>query len=339
MDHVAIDIGGMESQICIRAADGTVRGEQRLRTSDLRQFFAGLEPARVVMETCSEAFGLADGALDAGHEVRVVPATLVKALGVGSRGIKTDKRDARLLSEASCRMDLPSVHIASAKSRELKTLCGMREALVGSRTKLINCVRGWLRATARRPKKGDSSNFAERVRALGAPPAHVERLLETIEQLSIQIDDADKELLTLTKDDSTCRRLMSVPGVGPVVAARYLAVVDDVSRFDHAHRVESYIGLTPGERSSSDKQVRTGITRAGAPKLRWALVQAAWVARRCRKSDPMVLWALEVEKRRGKRVAIVALARKLAGILFAVWRDGTFYDPLHTKPATEGVAA
>jgi transposase len=339
MDHVAIDIGGRESQICVRAADGTVREEKRLRTSDLRRYFAGLEPARVVMETCSEAFGLADGALSAGHEVRVVPATLVRALGVGLRGVKTDKRDARLLSEASCRMDLPSVHVASAKSRELKTVCGMREAMVSSRTKLINCVRGWLRATAQRPRKGASSTFAERVRALGEPPLHAERLLEMIEQLSLQIDDADKELSALANEDSTCRRLMSVPGVGPVVAVRFVAAIDDASRFDDAHRVASYIGLTPGERSSSDKQVRTGITKAGSPRMRWALVQAAWVARHCRKSDPMVLWSLEVEKRRGKRVAIVALARKIAGILFAIWRDGTFYDPLHTKPATEGVAA
>jgi len=340
MDHVAIDIGGRESQICVRSADGEIRQEVRFRTSDLPKFMAKLPPSRVVMETCSEAFGIADSALASGHEVRVVAATLVTALGVGARGIKTDKRDARLLSEASCRMDLPSVHIASQQSRDLKTMSGMRETLVTSRTKLINSVRGWLRATARRPRAGCSATFPKRVRELVPElPAHVGRLLDMIEEVSAQIDGADRELMQFAKSDSTCRRLMSVPGIGPVVAVRYRAAVDDVARFDNAHQVESYIGLTPGERSSSDRQTRTGITKAGSPRVRWALVQAAWIARRCRPEDPMVLWALEVEKRRGKKVAMVALARKLAGILFAVWRDGTFYDPLHTKPATKGVAA
>jgi transposase len=335
MDHVAIDIGGRESQICARSADGSVLEEKRVRTADLPKYFAGRAAARVVMETCSEAFGLADSALEHGHEVRVVPATLVKALGVGLRGVKTDKKDARVLSEASCRMDLPSVHIASAQSRRLKTICGTRESLVTARTQFINCVRGWLRASARRPRAGASSTFHERVRTLvGEPPTHIERLLEMIEQLTLQIDQADRELVIFAKEDSTCRRLMTVPGVGPVVAIRFLAGIDDASRFESAHRVASYIGLTPGERSSSDKTIRTGITKAGAPKIRWALVQAAWVARRCRKSDPMVIWALEVEKRRGKAIAIVALARKIAVILFAIWRDGTFYDPTYKKPET-----
>src|SRR5690349_23841661 len=103
------------------------------------------EPSRVVMETSSEAFRLADAAKLAGHDVRVVPATLVKTLGVGARGVKTDRRDAQILSEVSCRIELPSVHVPSALARELKSMCGTREALVETRTKLINNVRGWVR--------------------------------------------------------------------------------------------------------------------------------------------------------------------------------------------------
>jgi transposase len=340
MDHVAIDVGGRESQICVRSADGSICKEMRFRTSDLPKYLAGIPACRVIVETCAEAFGIADSAIAAGHEVRVVPATLVRALGVGARGVKTDKRDAQLLSEASCRMDLPSVHVASEQSRRLKTMSGMREALVSSRTQLINCVRGWLRATSQRPRRGCSSTFSERVRALISElPSHTERLLDVIDELTAQIDVADAELKQFAKEDSTCRRLMSVPGVGPVVAVRYFAAIDDVRRFESAHRIESYLGLTPGERSSSDRQTRTGITKAGAPRVRWVLVQAAWTARRYRRSDPMVLWSLEVEKRRGKRVAVIALARKIAGIMFAVWRDGSFYNSNHTKPATQGVAA
>src|SRR5262249_62014839 len=116
----------------------------------------------VVLETCAEAFKIADAARQLGHEVRVVAAALVGALGVGARGVKTDKRDAQLLSAASCRMDLPSVHIPSAASRELKTRAGMREVLVMARTKLINSVRGWLRASRLRPQSVATETFAGR---------------------------------------------------------------------------------------------------------------------------------------------------------------------------------
>jgi transposase len=98
---------------------------------------ACVKASRVLVETCSEAFGVADAAVRAGHEVRVVPATLVRSLAVDARGLKNDRRDARVLSEVSCRIDLPSVHVPSLQSRERKTLCRMREALVSARAKMV----------------------------------------------------------------------------------------------------------------------------------------------------------------------------------------------------------
>jgi transposase len=124
-----------------------------------------------------------------------------------------------------------------------------------------------------------------------------------------------------------CRRLMTVPGVGPVTSVRFMSTLDCVERFSSAHHVQAYLGLTPGERSSGDRQQRTGITKAGPPPMRWTLVQSAWCMRRIRRNDPMVLWSLDIEKRRGKRVATTALARKIAGVLYAIWRDGAVYDP------------
>jgi len=102
--------------------------------------------------------------------------------------------------------------------------------------------------------------------------------------------------------------------------------LDDVRRFSSAHSVQSYLGLTPGEHASSTYQRRTGITKAGPSAVRWTLVQAAWAAIRRRPADAMVVWATEVAKRRGWKVAVVALARKMAGILYAIWRDGTAYE-------------
>lgn len=327
MEHVAIDLGGRESQICVRSADGEIVEERRWATRRLGGFLRNRATSRVIVETCSEAFAVADQALELGHEVRVVPATLVRSLGVGSRGVKTDQRDAQILSEVSTRIDLPSVHIPSHVSRQRKTMCGMRERLIGSRTQLINCVRGWLRGFAHRLRKGTTRTFPQRVRSAGREiPDHVERLLIVIEELSEQIRAADKELKQIVESDPLLRRLTTCPGVGPVTAIRFTAAIDDVTRFRGAHPLESYLGLTPGEKQSSDKRVRLGVTKAGSAPVRRALVQAAWATRRLRTAHPIVEWSLAIEKRRGKFVAIMATARKLAGILFAMWRDGTTYN-------------
>jgi transposase len=335
MRHVAIDLGGRESQICVRSADGQVVAEDRRPTLGLRKYLASMEPARVVLETCAEAFTVAEWARTAGHDVVVVPAALVRALGVGARGLKSDVRDARNLSEASCRMQtLPHVHIPSRASRELKALCSLRDSLVSARTKLINCARGWLRGQGvGHLKPGNADRFTRRLHLLwqdkvGAPlPPAIQRQVCAIDALTVQMLAAESEMIEFAKQDPVCRRLSTVPGVGAVVAVSFYCAIDDVTRFPSAHALQNYLGLTPGEDSSSDKKRRTGITKAGAPRVRWMLQQAAWTAWRCRRSHPIIEWAQEVASRRGRKVAATALARKLAGILFAIWRDGTTYEP------------
>jgi transposase len=331
MDHIAIDLGSKKSQICVRGADGQIIDERRWETWELPRYLAERAKGRVIMETGAEAFGIADAARELGHEVRVVAANTVRTLGVGARRTKTDQRDARALSEVSCRIDLPSVHIPRRESRERKAFCGMRDALVGARTKVINTVRGWLRGQGRSAGKGSSPTFATRVRALYGEqlPTYVERQLTSIEALTIQIHLADQELNNQAEADETCRRLMTVPGVGALTAMRFVAALDEVGRFENAHQVESYLGLVPGENTSSERKQQLSITKAGPRALRWVLIQAAWALRiRCRQSAavPLQLWAHRIELRRGKRTATVALARKLAGILYAIWRDGTVYD-------------
>jgi transposase len=175
-------------------------------------------------------------------------------------------------------------------------------------------------------------SFAARVReALLARaegiPGYVERQLVVIETLSEQIGAANEEITQQASQDEVCERLISVPGVGAVTALRFVATVDMVERFADAHRVGSCLGLVPSERSSSDRQRRGAITKAGQGEMRWLLVQAAWSLWRTRPGEPIVQWAKRVAERRGRPVAIVALARKLGGILFALWRDGTRYDP------------
>jgi len=331
VEHLAIDLGGKESQICIRDEQGTIVEEMRVRTQSLAAYLKKRPPSRVVVETCAEGFAVADAAVACGHQVRVVPATLVRTLGVGARGVKTDRRDAQVLSEVSTRIDLPSVHIPSEEARRRKSVCGMREALVGSRTQLVNNVRGWLRTQNQALKKGGVESFVQRVKDVGRKglelPGFVLRTLETVEHLCGQIKAADKELEGLAKTDPVCQRLMSVPGVGPVTAVRFAAALDQAQRFGTAAQVASYLGLVPGEDSSSERRRLTRITKAGSKQTRWALVQASWnFLRWAKDNDPVLLWAREVMRRRGKKVAVVALAHKLSGILYALWRDQSEYQ-------------
>jgi transposase len=312
--------------------DGSIVKEARVWTRSLPKLLETMEPSRVILETSAEAFLIADVALAHGHEVRVVPATLVKQLGVGARGIKTDRRDAQALSEVSCRIDLPSVHVPSQLAREFKSMCGSREILVKTRTMLINNVRGWTRTQLIRIRTGSTPTFQQRVREYAQTnqipvPEHIERQLALLDALKVQIKAADQQLTKLAGEHPVCRKLMTVPGVGPVTAVRFVAALDDVTRFRNAHAVQSYLGLTPGENSSSDRKQQTGITKAGAMEVRRALVQAAWAAFRKAPKEPMVGWATQIAARRGVFIAIVALARKLAGILFAMWRAGTTYRP------------
>jgi len=200
MEHVAIDLGGRESQVCVRSADGTILDERRWPTRKLGEYLAGRPPSRVVVEACSEGFFVADLAIQYGHERRVVPGTLVRSLGVGDRRLKSDKRDARKLSEVSCRIDVPSVHVPSTESRQLNTRLGMRDALVASRTMLINTVRGWLRGEAvAMPISADAFVRRVRERLEGSLPSYVERQLQTIDALSEQIRQSDKEVAQAAK--------------------------------------------------------------------------------------------------------------------------------------------
>jgi len=196
---------------------------------------------------------------------------------------------------------------------------------------LINTVRGWLRTQLIRIPGGSKFTFPRRVREtlLALPdgmPTGIERQLVVIDELTAQIRVADGEIKQLAQGNETCRLLMTAPGVGPLTSLYFYTVVDDVSRFKGAQALQSYLGLTPGEHSSSLRKSRTSITKAGSSQVRRVLVQACWAASTFRKKDPLVQWGAQVAARRGKKIAVVAMARKLSGILFAMWRDNRAYN-------------
>lgn len=340
MEHIAIDLGGQQSQICIRDSEGGIVLEKRAATPELYKHLASRKPGRVVVESCAEAFTVADWARQMGHEVRVVPAALVRVLGVGERGLKNDVRDARKLSETDCRMEVPHVHIPSQLSREKQARVTARNGLVEARTKLINTVRSYLRTLALPAIRATPKTLPKHVRSAlqnhpNGLPDFLEHLLSVIDSMNVQIDKADQALEEVSESDPICKLLRSMPGVGPVTSIGFAAAIDDVARFESSAKLASYLGLTPGEKTTGFKTRRTGLTKAGPAGLRANLVQAAWTLVRTQPKSPLGLWYEQVAGRRGKKVAICALARRMAGILYAMWRDQKAYNPqlAESKPS------
>jgi transposase len=158
-------------------------------------------------------------------------------------------------------------------------------------------------------------------------------LRSVIEVLDDELAAADDQFATLVADDPVAKRLMTVPSIGPITASAFIAALDDAGRFDGAAQVTSYLGLVPREYSSGEHQHRGRILRSAHPHVQSLLIQAAW--RMSRSSDAKTTglraWADAITHRRGKKVAMVALARRLARILFAMWRDKTEYQATRVR--------
>jgi transposase len=213
-----------------------------------------------------------------------------------------------------------------------------REVLVQTRSRLISLCRALLRQEGIRVPSGGAPSFPTRVRALALPAEladAVEPLLLTHEHVHEQIKDLDARIEAAVHTDERAKRLTTVPSVGPVTALTFIALVDEIRRFPSADQLCSYLGLVPREYSSGEKQARGHVTKAGNSRLRSLLVECAWgILRRANpQTEGLSEWALRIAARRGKRIAAVALARKLAGILFALTRHGQNFDPRRLPPA------
>jgi transposase len=278
-----------------------------------------------------------------GHEVIVADPTHAPMYATRSRWVKTDKRDARTLAEA-CRLGAyRPAHRLSDAQRHVRAELAVRDALVRTRPRHVAVLKALVRRGGLRLGAGSPEHTARKFAVLDATGAvsdalraEVAPLLAVLALLNAQIAAADERLAALARADARVSRLMTAPRVGPATA--FAATLDDAARFRDGHQVMSYLGLVPSERSSGERQRRGRITKAGSPRVRWLLVEAAWGILRSRDADaaPLRAWAERVALRRGKRVAVVALARRLAGLLYVLWRDGSDYAAgrVHTREVT-----
>jgi transposase len=339
MEHIGIDVHKTSCQVCILTEDGELV-ERRIKTerTSLHALFAERPRARILIESSTESEWVARLLEEFGHEVIVADPNFAPMYATRSKKVKTDKRDARTLCEA-CRLGAyRPAHRTSDRQRNVRAHLAVRETLVRTRAKYISLIGALARREGCRIPAGVSRSFAARVEQAEMPQhvlVQIEPLLIMLKSLNEQIKLADEQVAEIVKDDEVVKRLTTVPGVGPVTATTYAATLDGAARFRDAKQVRSYLGLVPREHSSGEKQHRGRISKAGNSRARSLLVEAAWALLRWKTEKTQALheWATRIAARRGKATGVVALARKLAGILFALWRDGTEFDPGHRSAA------
>jgi transposase len=275
-----------------------------------------------------------------GHEVIVADPNYAAMYATRSRRVKTDRRDATTLADA-CRLGAyRPAHRASDRQRHVRAELAVRDAVVHTRVKCVALAGALLRRHGIHIASGNVDGFIARVQQQSLPAElhnEITPMLRMIQTTNEEIRAADDRVAALAAQDPVVKRLRTVPGVGPITATAYVATLDTWERFEGPHQVEAYLGLVPSERSSGEKQSRGRITKAGNSRVRWLLVEAAWAILRSKRDDtePLRRWAQRVVMRRGTKAGIVALARKLAGILYAMWRDGTTYEKREGRPVQE----
>lgn len=332
MVYGAIDLHTRHSEIRIVDSEGVVIRERRIVTSRERLVaaFAGVGPIRVLLEASTESEWAACALEDAGYTVIVGDPNYVPMYGERYRRVKTDRRDVAALAEANRRGWVRPAYRRSAGQRAVQQHLASRRAVVQMRTAAISVLRSILRQEGYRVARGSSARLPVRLAALALPPdldARLTPLRRTIASLTAEIRALDETLAAHAAADPVVARLQTVPGVGVVVASTFRAFIDEVRRFGTAAQVSAALGLVPREDSSAERRHRGHITKAGPSELRSVLIQAAWACWRSHGSGTLRAWVDAVARRRGRRIAVVALARRLSRILFAIWRDGTVFQP------------
>jgi transposase len=341
MEYGAIDLHKQHSVIRIVDEDGGVVLERKVVTTReaVTRVFAPRGPMRVLVESGTESEWVAQTVEACGHTVIVADPNYTLMYGARARAVKTDRRDVATLAEACRREIYRRAHRVSADQRARRREVRVREQLVRIRTQLINLLRAQLRQEGYRLPSGSAETVPRRYARLPLPAAvtaSVAPLLDLLEALAPVLTAADEAVTAAAARDPVVQRLMTAPGIGPVTAVTFRAVLDDVTRFADAKAATAFLGLVPREASSGTRQRKGAITKAGPRSLRALLVSAAWtVWRQRRQGGALHAWVERLAARRGRRIAVVGLARRLARMLYAMWRDGCDYRAVPSAvPAT-----
>jgi len=326
-----LDVSLEETTICIVDDAGQIVREARAASEPeaLVGFFVacGLKMERVGLEACSLTAWLHGGLTAAGIPAICVETRQAKA-AMGAMPNKTDRNDARGLAQIMRTGWYRAVHVKSPSCRSWRALLTARRMLLNKRRDVENGIRALLREVGLKVGTPSRKDFPTRVRELAAGDpvlsSLADPLLSVITVMTKEVEALTKRILGEVRVEPTCRRLMSVPGVGPLTALAFRATIDQPDRFRKSRDVGAHLGLTPRRYQSGETDVQGAISRCGDELARTALYEAAHsLLIRGTKWSALRAWGMNIAKRRGMARARVAVARKLAVILHRMWIDGS----------------
>jgi transposase len=329
--YAGIDVSLKWSSICVVDATGKIVRETKVPSEPetLVAFFRqlGVPVTRVGLEAGPLSQWLHAGLTRAGFEVVLLETRQVKA-ALSAMVVKTDRKDARGIAQLLRMGWFRPVHCKSLPAQETRALLAGRKLLQGKLLDLEFSIRGILRGFGLKVGPVSKGRFVARIRELTSGQPMLERVVEPMlrarEALSKEFHTLHRAMLDLVRNDSLCRRLMTVPGVGAVVAITFTTAIDHPARFRRSRAVGAHFGLIPKKYQSGETDVTGGISKVGDGTVRVALYEAANVIlTRSGRFSTLKRWAMEVAKRRGLKRATVALARKLAVVLHRMWLDGS----------------
>jgi len=324
---IAVDLAKNVFEIAVSERPGHISERKRVSRKRFVPFFAERQPARVLLEACGSAHHWGRRLREMGHEVILLPPQYVRAYVPRN---KTDRSDAKALLEAYRNEDLKAVPVKSVDQQSLALLHRMRSGWMATRVARLNAIRGMLRELgiaipvgARRVVPALRGHVCEGVipQALAGV---LEEMAVEVEALDGRIRLVEDQLRALSKQLPVVDRLQTIPGIGLLTATALVAFVGDVRRFPTGRHLASYLGLTPRERSSGNVRRLGKISKRGDAYLRMLLIHGARAVLCGAKvkvhTDRLRCWALKLEAQRGHNKAAVAVANKLARIVWAVWR-------------------
>jgi transposase len=326
-----LDVSLKETAVCIVDHAGCIVREARVASEPeaLVAFFGacGMKMERVGLEACSLTAWLHAGLSEAGIPATCIEARQAKA-AMGAMPNKTDRNDARGIAQIMRTGWYRAVHVKSPSCRSWRALLTARRMMLNKRRDIENGIRALLREVGLKVGTPSRKDFPARVRELAADDpilaSLAESLLSVVEVMTREVSRLTKHVLDEVRVEPTCRRLMTVPGVGPLTALAFRATIDQPNRFRKSRNVGAHLGLTPRRYQSGETDVQSCISRCGDELARTALYEAAHsLLTRSTKWSPLRAWGMNVAKRRGMARARVAVARKLAVILHRMWADGS----------------
>jgi transposase len=328
---IGLDLAKSVFQVHGADASGAVLFRKKLRRHQVLTFFAAQPPCTVAMEACGSAHHWAREIGRLGHVVRLIPPAYVKPF---VKRQKNDAADAEAICEAAQRPTMRFVVPKSEQAQAAAVVFRARDLLVKQRTQIINALRGHLTEFGIVVAKGPA-HVPQLVRAVedGAEPIPelarpiLQGLIEMLQALDDRLAGLDREIAQRAKEDATARRLMTIPGVGPVTATALAALAPPAETFKRGRDFAAWVGLTPLQHSTGGKQKLGATSKMGERTLRRLLILGAsgvlrWAAR---NGAPAGSWIARMVSRKPPMLVRVALANKMARVIWALMAKGGIY--------------